>query len=99
MVKSDRRMSDTRGGTTVTIDKLSRRNGVAGQIVVTVKCHWTFDDATTEHDVFQLSGSAFGGPVVYVHGNVQAFVANHERFGRFESDPIEWARRFTLNED
>lgn len=80
-----------------------RRKGVAGQISVTYAGGETAHDSggdAYETTPCELVGSTFGGPVVLVTQNgAQMFVRNPERFGRFEDDPIRWAKRFVGLED
>lgn len=84
----------------VTVERLTRTDGVAGQISVEIESTYQWSDTgTSEWVVSQLVGSTYGAPLVYVTSSgSQCFVTNPERFGSFAADPIEYARRYTLNE-
>ncbi len=88
------------GHGTVTIDRLTRHNGVAGSISVEIDATYDWSDSDVpEPSTGTLVGSTYGAPLVYVTSRgSQCFVANPERFGSFASDPIEYARRYVLGE-
>ena len=76
-------------GVTVTIESLSLRKGVAGQVsaVARVRHDWEANDS---HDVstWECVCSAFGGPVVAILSDgYQMFVRDPGRFGAFADDP------------
>jgi hypothetical protein len=73
----------------VSLGKIRRQNGVAGQISYTVPVTYTGEETS----LVTFVGSVYGGPVVM---QTQAFtdgvfVRDTERFGRFGP---EWVRRF-----
>lgn len=87
---------------TVTIDKLTKRTGVAGQVSVEIECTYVWSDDTDhpERSRSQLVGSTYGAPLVYVTSSgSQCFVTHPERFGSFASDPVEYARRYVLGSE
>ena len=70
------------------LGKITRQNGVAGQVSYSVKV--TYPGAAPS--VVQFVGSTFGGPVVMVTRTFgQQFVRDQGRFGPFGP---EWVRRF-----
>jgi hypothetical protein len=86
-------------GDTVTINRITRSNGVAGQVSVTARVTYAYSNGQTERTSYTLVGNLHGGPVVaIVLGGQQVFVANPERFGSFAADPSEYVRRYVLSE-
>ena len=72
----------------VTIGKITKQSGVAGQVSYSVPV--TYEDEDT-HDV-TFVGYRDGGPVVMIlEGGAQTFVTDPGRFGTFGPD---WVRRF-----
>lgn len=78
-------MSDTRP----VVDKITRKDGLAGQIAYTATVHYPGSPLSQTTFV----GSMYGGPVVIIvdHGQEQFFVDDPGRFGPFGE---EWVRRF-----
>jgi hypothetical protein len=71
----------------LSIGKIRRSNGVAGQVSYSVDV--TYPDEPTSR--VEFVGSTYGGPVVMVTNSGQTFVVNPGRFGEFGPD---WVRRF-----
>lgn len=94
-------MSKRLDGCDVTVANIRKVSGIAGQVTVAADVSYVFDDGTTDGpNVWQLVGHVHGGPVVTIMSNGrQVFVANHERFGSFGADPVEYMRRFALNDE
>jgi hypothetical protein len=76
-----------------TLGKITKRNGVAGEISYSVPV--TYPDAPTETITFV--GSAYGGPVVMVTpSGHQVFVTDPGRHGTFGP---AWVRSFFAERD
>lgn len=70
------------------LHKLTRRNGIAGQIEVIAAVEYPAEEIR----IVTFVGSVYGGPVVMVtENNTQVFVKDPSRFGEFG---LEWAERF-----
>lgn len=72
----------------VTIEKITRKSGVAGQVSYSATVTYG------EHggrDVVTFVGSIYGGPVVMISSAFQTFVSGPDRFGTFGP---EWVRNF-----
>lgn len=70
------------------VGRITRRNGVAGQVSYLAQV--TYGDEAP--DLVTFVGSTYGGPVVMVlPSGQQVFVVNPSRFGEFGP---EWVRRF-----
>lgn len=77
-----------------TINKITRRNGVAGQVQFDAEVTYTYEDTEPEVSLVSFVGSiAYGGPVVMITpGNPKGtFVTRPDRFGDFGE---QWVRRF-----
>jgi len=80
------------------IIKVTRHNGIAGQIAYDVDVRYRYDSADndfgSDSDLFKVSfiGSVYGGPVVMVSpGGAQTFVDDPAQYGEFSP---RWIRRF-----
>jgi len=84
-------MSTTTATLRPTVDHISTNNGMAGQIALTATVTYPPELGGTTHLVC-FASSRHGGPVVMVtEDNVQTFVDDPERFGRFSP---RWVRLF-----
>lgn len=74
--------------TAPTLNKITRHNGIAGQVAYSVDVTYPGEDTAR----IEFVGSVYGGPVVMVFPNgAQTFVTDPERHGTFGR---EWVRRF-----
>lgn len=83
-------------GSTVTVDNMSRVDGIAGNYAYGCRVTYrhpadTADARASEHWV-SFSGSSFGAPVVMVTEHGQTFVTDWRRFG--DELTADWVRRF-----
>ena len=69
------------------IIKITRQNGVAGQLAYTAKVRYPGEEPSE----LTFVGSVYGGVVVMCSGATQVFVKDPSRFGKFSP---QWVRRF-----
>lgn len=73
------------------IGQMTKRSGVAGEIVVTAEVKYPGEPLVT----VRFHGSAYGSPVVLDHPSIgQMFVTDPTRFGVFGDNPYRWVRAF-----
>ena len=77
---------------TKTIDRITRRDGVAGQYAYDVTVTYHFPDAEPQTTEVFFTSSAYGAPVIMGDRNGQHFVEEWRRFGE-ELNP-SWIRNF-----
>lgn len=76
-----------------TLGKITRKNGVAGQVQYSVPVTYPGEDTSTASFV----GNTSGGPVVMIMpSGVQTFVTDAAQYGAFGP---EWVRRFFAPRD
>lgn len=77
-----------------TIDKIARRNSIAGQYAldVTVTYDWEWPGAAPETQTVTFIGSWSGAPVVMLWHDEQILVTHWQQFGDRLDDA--WVRRF-----
>lgn len=91
-------MTRTDGDHTISILSLTPQHGAVGQVVVTARVRYQWQDGRTEDTTHEVIGSDVGsGPVVAI-ATAQVFVTDPGRYGKFAEDPREWMRRFVLDE-
>jgi hypothetical protein len=83
----------------VTLDTITRDDGVAGQYAYTVELtYWHGGDTEAERDrnadptTTVFVSSVYHAPVVMIHNNVQSFVCDWKQYGEVLDE--NWIRRF-----
>ena len=69
------------------IIKITRHNGVAGQLAYTAKVRYPGEDPSE----LTFVGSVYGGVVVFISDKFEVWVTEPSRFGKFGKG---WVRRF-----
>jgi hypothetical protein len=88
-------------GAQVSVDNIRRSRGIAGQVSVSARVTHTYPDADPQVSTWTLVGNVYGGPVVALYSRDPSMslpVVEPERFGSFSADPVEYMRRYVLDE-
>lgn len=90
-------MSRRNGDTTISLVRVTSTTSPAGEISVVALVRYEWPDGRSEDTTQSCVGSTYGGPVLAT-ATAEMTVTEPSQYGPFVDDPVEWMRRFVLDE-